>query len=158
MRLAIMLTKVLIAGALVVITVVIHAIGFDALLRVMMRLQAFAMTGFRRVTLLVIALACWLVLIHMAEIAVWGLFYFWQGCLPDPGSAFFYSAGAYTTVGSGLALPEQWRMFAPLEALMGALMFGLSTGLFFAVVSSWIHNWMQRQTKLAPHFPDFVNK
>jgi hypothetical protein len=148
-----MLTEVLIAGALVVVTVVIHAIGFDALLRVMMRSQAFAMSGFRRVTLLVIALACWLVLIHMAEIAVWGLFYFWQGCLPDPGSALFYSAGAYTTVGSGLALPEQWRMFAPLEALTGALMFGLSTGLFFAVVSRWIHNWMQKQTTLKPNSP-----
>jgi len=109
------------------------------------------MFGFRRVTLLVIALACWLVLIHMAEIAVWGLFYFWQGCLPDLGSALFYSAGAYTTIGSGLALPEQWRMFAPLEALTGALMFGLSTGLFFVVVSRWIHKWMQNQTLLEPN-------
>jgi ion channel len=148
-----MLIEVLIAGALVVVTVVIHAIGFDALLRIMMRSQAFAMSGFRRVTLLVIAVACWLILTHLAEIAVWGLFYFWQGCLPDPGSALFYSAGAYTTVGSGLALPEQWRMLAPLEALTGALMFGLSTGLFFAVVSRWIHNWMQKQTTLEPDSP-----
>jgi hypothetical protein len=40
-----MLTEVLIAGALVVVTVVIHAIGFGALLRVMMRSQALAMSS-----------------------------------------------------------------------------------------------------------------
>jgi hypothetical protein len=51
----------------------------------------------------------------------------------------------YTTVGYGdLVLPKPWRMLAPLEALTGTLMFGLSTGLFFAIVQRWISNWMQR--------------
>jgi hypothetical protein len=36
-------------------------------------------------------------------------------------------------------------MLAPLEALTGILMFGLSTGLFFALVSRWISNWMHGQ-------------
>ncbi|UGA48180.1 ion channel [Bradyrhizobium quebecense] len=143
-----MFLTVLFAACLVVITVAIHAIGLDTLLRCMMRSHALAASGFRRVTSAVIALACWLVLIHLAEISVWGLFYFWQGCLPDLGSAFYFSAGAYTTIGSGLALPAHWRMFAPLEALSAALMFGLSTGLFFAVVSRWIRNWTDWQNAL----------
>jgi hypothetical protein len=37
-------------------------------------------------------------------------------------------------------------MLAPLQALTGLLMHGLSTGLFFAFVSRWIGNWMQRKT------------
>jgi hypothetical protein len=37
-------------------------------------------------------------------------------------------------------------MFAPLETLTGILMCGLSTGLFFALVSRWIIHWMQRTT------------
>jgi hypothetical protein len=37
-------------------------------------------------------------------------------------------------------------MLAPLQALTGLLMQGLSTGLFFAFVSRWIGNWMQRKT------------
>jgi hypothetical protein len=148
-----MLIEILMVGGLVVVTVAIHGVGFDALLRAIMLSRALARSGVWRVAPLVVGLTCWLVLIHLAEISVWGLFYIWQGCLPDAESAFYFSAGAYTTVGSDLMLPKPWRMLASLEALTGALMFGLSTGLFFAVVSRWIHNWMQGQTALEPHSP-----
>ena len=77
-----------------------------------------------------------LVLLHLAEISVWGLFYWWQKCLPDVESAFYFSAVTYTTVGYGdLLLPQEWRLVGAVEGLTGILMCGLSTGLFFAVVS-----------------------
>jgi hypothetical protein len=143
------LVKMLIAGGLVAVTVAIHAVGFHALLRVMIRSHALDMSGFRRVTGLVIGITCWLILIHLVEISVWGLFYFWQDCLPDAEAAFYFSGITYTTVGYGdLVLPKPWRMLAPLEALTGILMCGLSAGLFFAVVSRWISSWMRRQTEL----------
>jgi hypothetical protein len=154
-----MLIKILIAGGLVVVTVAIHAVGFDALLRAMMRSQALAKSGFRPVTRLVIGLTCWLILIHLVEISVWGLFYFWQDCLPDAETAFYFSGVTYTTLGYGdLVLPKPWRMLAPVEALTGILMCGLSTGLFFAVVSQWIRNWMQRETASEPHSAAPMNK
>jgi hypothetical protein len=154
-----MLTQILIAGGLVVVTVAIHAVGFDALLRVILRSHALARSGFRPVTGLVIGLTCWLILIHLVEISVWGLFYFWQDCLPDAETAFYFSAVTYTTVGDGdLGLPRPWRMLAPLEALTGILMCGLSTGLFFALVSRWISNWMHRQTAVEPHSAAPMNK
>jgi len=143
-----MLREILIAGGLAVVTVAIHGVGFDALLRAIMWSRALATSGVWRVAPLVISLTCWLILIHLAEISVWGLFYFWQGCLPDVQSAIYFSGGAYTTVGGSLALPEPWRMFAPLEALTGALMFALSGGLFFAIVSRWIHNFMEAQARV----------
>lgn len=34
-------------------------------------------------------------------------------------------------------------MFAPLEAMMGILMAGLSAGLVFALVNRWIGSWMR---------------
>jgi len=146
------LTKILFAGGLVGVTALIHAIGFAALLRVMRRSHTLDTSGFRPLTGRLIGLTCWLILIHLAEISVWGLFYFWQDCLPDAESALYFSAGAYTTVGSGdLVLPKPWRMLVPLEALTGALMFGLSTGLFFAVVGHWIGNWVQRQARTETH-------
>ena len=108
-----MLLKILTAGALVVVTVAMHAAGCSALLRGLMRSHALDRTGFRPVTGIVIALACWLILVHLAEIAAWGLFYCWQGCLPDVASALYFSAGAYTTIGAGdLVLPEPWRMWS----------------------------------------------
>jgi hypothetical protein len=142
-----MFLKLIIACLLVVVTVAMHAVGFALLLRALVRSHALTMVGFRRVTGLVIGLTCWLIVIHLAGIAVWGLFYFWQGCLPDAESALYFSSVTYTTVGYGdLVLPKPWRMLAPIEALTGILMCGLSTGLFFALVNRWISNWMKKTT------------
>ncbi|HUN69384.1 MAG TPA: hypothetical protein VMU46_11330 [Burkholderiales bacterium] len=140
------LTVLAAAIGLVVLTVAIHAAGFDLLLRAMMRADTLTASGIRRVGRSLIVLACWLVLIHVAEIAVWALFYLWQGGLPDAESALYLSGSAYSGGGDGTALPKPGRLLVPLEALIGSLMFGLSTGLFFAVVYRWIVNWMQKQS------------
>jgi ion channel len=141
------LVKLLFAVGLVVVTVVIHAAGFSALLRAMLRAHALDTSGFWRITWLVIGLTCWLMLIHLVEISVWGLFYFWQGAMPDAESALYFSGVTYTTLGYGeLLLPTPWRMLAPLETLTGILMCGLSTGLFFAVVSRFMSNFIRRTT------------
>jgi hypothetical protein len=140
------------AIGLVMGTVVIHAAGFAALLRAMMRLHVLSVSGFWRVTLTLIGLTFCLVLIHLAEISIWGVFYFRQGCLPDFETALYFSGGTYTTAGYGeLTLAAPWRMFGQLEALTGILMCGLSTGLFFAVVSRWIGNWVRSSAELAKH-------
>jgi hypothetical protein len=147
-----MLIKILFAAGLVVVTVFIHAVGFDVLLRTIVRSRALTTSGFRPVTRWVIGLTCWLILIHLVEIYVWGLFYLWQDCLPDAESAFYFSGVTYTSLGYGdLMLPKPWRLLAPVETLTGILMCGLSTGLFFAVVMRWISNWMQRKTAFEPH-------
>ena len=51
-----MLTQIFMACLLVVVTVAMHAVGFDLLLRVIVRSHALAKTGFRPVTGLVIGL------------------------------------------------------------------------------------------------------
>ena len=135
---------------LLAVTVGIHAVGFSVLIRFWMKkTRILTRAGFRVSTWLVIWLAWWLMLIHIAEIAVWGLFYFWQGCLPDAESAFYFSGVTYTTVGYGdLILPEPWRMLAPAEALIGILMAGLSTGFFFAIINRLLES----------HFKEFADR
>jgi len=146
-----MFMRFLFGGGLVVVTVAIHAVGFSALLRVLVWSHALAMSGFWRAIRLLIGLTSWLLMIHLLEIVVWGLFYSWQGCLPDAGSGLYFSGVTYTTLGYGdLLLPKAWRMFAPLEAMTGILLCGLSTGLFFAAVSVWIRNFMQKRTASEP--------
>ena len=145
------LAKLLGAVGLVVVTVIMHAAGFSALLRAMIRSHALNTSGFWRITWLLVGLTCWLMLIHLVEISVWGLFYFWQGCMPDApdaGSAIYFSGVTYTSLGYGdQLLAKPWRMLAPLETLTGILMCGLSTGLFFAVVSRFMSNFMKRRTR-----------
>jgi hypothetical protein len=66
------------------------------------------------------------------------------GCMPNPESGLYFSGVTYTTLGYGdHLLPKPWRILAPLEALTGILMCGLSAGLFFAVVTRFISNWVK---------------
>ena len=60
------------------------------------------------------------------------------GAVADIGAAIYSSAGSYTTSGSDIALPPQWRLLGPFEAVDGMLMFGVSTAFIFAVVNRLI--------------------
>lgn len=131
-----MLSTILIAAVLVAVTVAVHAAGFGLVLEVLIKSRATPPTQFWPISKLLIRLAWLLILIHLFEITVWALFYLWGKCLPDAESAFYFSGVTYTTVGYGdLVLPERFRMLAPIEALTGILMCGLSAGLFFAALT-----------------------
>jgi hypothetical protein len=132
-----MIVRLLIAWCLVAVTVTIHAAGLSALLR---RTSSHPPnTRFFAVARLLVWVAWWLVILHLVEISVWALFYWRQNCLPDAESSFYFSGITYTTVGYGdLVLPKEWRLFGAVEGLIGILMCGLSTGLFFAIVSKFI--------------------
>ncbi len=131
-----MLLKLLVALCLLAITVTIHAAGLAAILRRRLLSPAVQETRFWPVTWLLVRVASGLILIHLAEIAVWALFYWTQECLSDAESSFYFSSVTYTTVGYGdLVLPEAWRMLGPVEGLTGILMCGLSASVFFTVVT-----------------------
>ena len=52
------------------------------------------------------------------------------------GIAFYHSAVNYTTLGYGdIIMTPSWRLLGPLEAADGALMFGVSTAMVFAVIA-----------------------
>jgi Ion channel len=134
-----MITNLLIASGLVAITVIIHAAGLGMSLSHVLRSRVHPNADFWPITWLLIRVAWLLIVIHLIEIAVWALFYRWHGCLPNMESSFYFSGVTYTTIGYGdLVLPQEWRLFGPLEGLTGILMCGLSTAFFFIVVSKQI--------------------
>jgi hypothetical protein len=131
-----MIAKLLTAWCLLALTVTIHAAGLSAMLSRRRSLLAPPDVRFWPVTGQIVRVAWWLVLLHLSEIAGWALFYWWQNCLPDAESSFYFSGVTYTTLGYGdLVLPKEWRLLGPVEGLTGILMCGLSTGFFFAAVS-----------------------
>jgi ion channel len=131
-----MLAKLLIACCLVAITVTIHAAGLGMALSHALHSSERPQKRFWPITWLLIRIAWLLLLVHMVEIAVWALFFWWEKCLPNVESSFYFSGVTYATLGYGdLLLPNQWRLFGPLEALTGNLMVGLSIAFFFVIVS-----------------------
>jgi len=92
-------------------------------------------TRFWSITWLLIRIAWFLIVIHLLEIGLWALFFWWQNCMPDIVTSFYFSGVTYITVGYGdLILPKEWRLFGPLEGLTGILMCGLSTAFYVGVV------------------------
>lgn len=135
-----MIAKLLIASCLVATTVIIHAAGLGMVLsHVSHSAVRPEDTRFWPITWLLIRIAWFLIVIHLSAIAVWASFFWWENCMPDLESSFYFSGITYLTIGYGdLVLPKEWRLFGPIEGLTGILMCGLSTALFFAVVSKRI--------------------
>lgn len=88
------------------------------------------------IDLAIVALAISLAFVaHLIEIALWAVLLIICGEFQEFGSAFYHSAVNYTTLGYGdLLLTPSWRLLGPLEAANGALMFGVSTAMVFAVI------------------------
>jgi len=127
--------KILMAWCLVAMTVAIHSAGLAYILYRIWHSPRKTEAHFSEITWRLIRVAWWLIVVHVCEIAVWALFYWWQNCLPDAESSFYFAGVTYTTVGYGdIVLPKEWRMFGPVEGLTGILICGLSTGLFFAIL------------------------
>ena len=137
-----MITNLLIGSGLVAITVIIHAMGLGMVLSHV--LHSSARPGYTLLAdrMAVDFIAWFLIVIHFIEIAVWALFFWLHKCLPDLESSFYFSGVTYATIGYGdLVLPDEWRLYGPVEGLTGILMCGLSTAFFFVIVSK---NILQR--------------
>jgi voltage-gated potassium channel Kch len=130
-----MISRLLIAWALMAACVVIHASGVTSALRWTRDHAGSGQVFWERVWLFV-RIAAWIILFHLIEITVWASFYWWTAAMPDLQAALYFSAVTYTTTGYGdLILPVEWQLVGGVEALTGILMCGWSTGFFFAVVS-----------------------
>src|SRR5262245_40845543 len=130
-----MITRLLIALGLMGLCVAIHASGMSWAFKPLRRHRPETIQ-FWPVTQMFVLVAAWLILLHLAEIAVWAMFYLWRDAMPDLASALYFSAVTYTTTGYGdLVLPPGWRLLGGVHALTGILMCGWSTGFFFAVVN-----------------------
>jgi TRAP-type C4-dicarboxylate transport system permease large subunit len=131
-----MVRQLLFTGLLVAGTVMFHAFMLTWLFQRARHWPWLADIGYLQSSWQMIRIAWWIVLAHLAEIVLWGVFYVRQGVFADIPTAAYFSAVTYTTVGYGdLVPPEQWRLLAGTEALTGILMCGWSAAFFFSIVS-----------------------
>jgi hypothetical protein len=133
-----MLRLILAALGLTAATVILHGVGAVAVTGSAVRFWKGRQDRAGRLDaeLLMARLVGALLLLHLLEAAVWALFYLLVGGLPDFESAAYFSLTSYTTVGYGdVLLPEPWRLLGPIEAAVGVLMLGWSTGILVAVIA-----------------------
>jgi Ion channel len=76
---------------------------------------------------------------HLIEIAVWAVLFVICGEFKNFAAAYYHSAVNYSTLGYGdVIMSPSWKLLGPLEAADGALMFGFSTAMIFAVIQRLI--------------------
>jgi voltage-gated potassium channel len=84
---------------------------------------------------LVVKSSAAVIILHGMVILLWASWYRLR-CFPSWELAFYFSAGTYTTLGSGdVILPSNWRLLGPLESMIGVLMCGISVAVLFAIVT-----------------------
>jgi len=128
----------MIVGASAVIgSILIHAVAVSATVRFVNYERKVGRAGASfRIDLSIVSLAMLVVLIaHLIEIGLWALLFVACGEFRHLGTAYYHSAVNYTTLGYGdLVMSPAWRLLGPLEAANGELMFGVSTGMVFALI------------------------
>jgi Ion channel len=131
------LLPLLIGGGAVVCTIVVHALTMAATINLFRHERKLGHAGAGAlIDLAILTLAISLAFVaHLIEIGLWAALLVSCGEFQEFGNAYYHSAVNYTTLGYGdLLLTPSWRMLGPLEAANGALMFGVSTAMIFAVV------------------------
>jgi len=129
--------------ALITLTIVIHttavvfmALGLDT--RIRARVDAHEPDRLRAIPAVIGqigAVALLLAALHGLEGMMWALAYWLLGGVNSVTEASVYSLATMTTFDiPGISLPSRWRMLGVLEAVNGALLFGISTAFLFAVM------------------------
>src|SRR3984957_21076267 len=91
--------------------------------------------GFRIDFAIVVVAMLLVFLAHLIEMALWARLFLICGEFHDFGTAYYFSAVNYTTLGYGdLIMSPPWKLLGPLEAADGALLFGVSTAMIFTVI------------------------
>lgn len=134
--------------ALVVLTLSLQCAGLAALIH--WSRAHFARGLYRlgpwRSGSLIVRFTSIVIALHGLQILLWACFYRWK-CFPSWESAFYFSAGSYSTVGSGdLFLPRTWRILGVVESGTGALMGGLSVAFIFALIT----RLLEREARFSP--------
>ena len=141
------------AGAavlLVLLTLSLQCAGVAALITWLRSIAARGLHDLRMFhsAVLVMQTTVAVIVLHGIVILLWASCY--RGlCFPSWGSAFYFSAGSYTTVGYGdVVLPLKWRLLGPLESMVGVLMSGISVGLLFTVITHLVEGELRPRPSL----------
>ncbi|MCB1652333.1 MAG: two pore domain potassium channel family protein [Alphaproteobacteria bacterium] len=133
------LLELIIGAVLIGITVIIHALALDYIIRHLesagpwffRKFRRFWKTGALTVSVLGVFMA------HIVQIWLWALFYFGVSALPTFEECLYFSTSSFTTVGFGDVVLEvnNWRLISSFQSANGFILFGWSTAFIFEIMS-----------------------
>jgi hypothetical protein len=130
-----------VGASAIVATVLIHTLTLKVTVDFLRHERRRGRTGanFWLDTAIVALVLSFALVAHLSGIAVWAGLFVFCGEFAEYGTAYYHSAVNYTTLGYGdVIMTPSWRLLGPLEGANGALMFGVSTALIFAVIQRLI--------------------
>ena len=122
-------------------TILVHAMALIASVKLFRRerKRGIAGSGFLPDLGIAVLTITFALIAHLVEIALWAALFVMCGEFKSLAIAYYHSAVNYTTLGYGdLIMTPSWRLLGPLEAADGALMFGVSTAMIFAIAQSLV--------------------
>lgn len=136
-----MLAELMLATAMVVTTVIFHAVGLYAVARVLRleereeaieHIHPMSMRGFS-VTLAVILA---LIALHGMEIWLYAFVYDLIGAVEGLRQAVYFSTITYGAIGyDDSAMAEGWRLVSAIEGINGIILIGWSTAFFVTLAT-----------------------
>lgn len=133
----------ILADSLVVLcTILVHTLALMASLKLFRRERkvGLAGSGFLPDLGLVVLTIAFALVAHLVEVALWAELFVICGEFKSLAIAYYHTAVNYTTLGYGdLVMTPSGRLLGPLEAADGALMFGVSTAMIFAIAQRLAH-------------------
>jgi hypothetical protein len=144
-----MLLELLVATAMVCVTVLIHGWGLSLLGRVVdlerdgarpIRWGSPQAVGFA------MAMALGLFILHGAEIWLYAALYHLLGAVTDLREAVYFSTITYGAIGySDHAIDENWKLLGAIEGINGILLIGWSTASFVTFMAKFRDGRRPRQ-------------
>lgn len=145
-----MLIQLVLASAMVLVTVIIHLIGLAILLRVLKFHRRVMRSRFTRLTLLLTA-TVGLFGIHTVEIWLYAALYLVLGAAYPFEEALYFSTVTYASIGYGdVLLIKEWRILGAIEGATGIMMLGWSTAFLVSLLAQMRllgHDWLESPSK-----------
>jgi hypothetical protein len=131
-----MLRQFLVAAAVSVCNITIHALVMTVVVRVAQRVRTQrALSPSMFLTAIMVATVSVLMAAHASEVIVWAIAYRIVDAVPAGEDAVYFAFVNYTTLGYGDILPvKAWQLLGPAAAMNGVLLFGWSTAVIFEVL------------------------
>jgi hypothetical protein len=141
------LTQLLLASFMALVTTITHLIGLAVLVRVLRsHNRIFAELKVLPLTLLLTA-AVGILAIHTIEIWTYAGLYLALDCFGGIEDALYFSTVTYASIGYGdLLLPHGWRLVGAIEGAVGVIMLGLSTAFLVSILTRLkllSHDWLK---------------